>query len=412
MIDVSRNMSHIYFVRIVNRVIWGFLLLVLSSSAINSQPTFYSQSLQKLYYSLPQTCRLENPVMDTIVMCNSISQGITIPVAYNVDNYGILVHVGYSFLSNRVDTPFVHLAVVRFLEREVLALLIADNLNQKLTANRRNGLTLLHNGSTPRQNFYRNRNGLPDLLQRVESMDISYEDGIKYQVTLNCGQNQTLTFLFNADAELLSNMDKKERDEQLAAQLSQHKAKAIIEQSHINIDNNASLQFFQDSVYIYPGKHYVIPQMNSNLYFMKIGDNFEIVFNSRWPVATFQNVMLSATGHDYTIRVAHRQYGWEIKRYEMKSRDFFDYFANDYDRYFGIETLERDTLSGTLILADRTAGNIHLAYVSINLWDLLNEGIMEMTFDSNIPQHNIETLYGKMKERDDNDIEKYKINIK
>ena len=408
MIDVSNSISHINIVQTGKRAAWGFVLLFLSSTAIISQPLFYSQSLQKLYYSLPSSCRPVNPCADTVVLCNGILQGITVPVIYSVDSYGVLEHIGYRFLPDNFDMRSVHLAVIRFLERETLSLLATDNLNQKLANNRRNGLMLLHNGSTPQQNFYRNRNDLPDLLQRVESMDIRYEDGTRYQVILNCGQSQTLTFLFVADAELLSNMDKKERDEQLAAQLSQHQTKAVITQSHVSVCDNASLQFFQDSVYLCPGKQYVIPQMNSNLYYLKMRDTFEIVFNSRWPVATLQNVMLAATGHNYTVRVAHRQYGWEIKRYEMKIRDFFDYFANGYDRYFGIETLERDILSGTLILADRAAGNIHLAHVSINLWDLLNGGVMEMILDSNIPQHNIETLYGTMKERDD-DNEKYKI---
>ena len=377
---------------------------------IFAQPFFYSQSLQNLYYSLPPSCRLDNPVTDTVVMCSEILQGVTVPVAYSVDNFGYTVHVGFRFLSDNIDTQFLNLVVVRFLEREALALLIADNLNQKLTTNRENGLTLLHNGNTPRQEFYRNRNGFSELLQWVTGMDISYEDGKRYRVNLNCGQDQKLTFLFEADAELLSDMDKKERDVRLAAQLSHHRAKNAAP-SHVPACDNAYLQLFEDSVYVCQGQSFIIPQMNGNLYYLKNGDEPKLVFSLAYASETLSNVLLASAGHDYTVRITHRQYGGEVRRYELKSSDFYDYFSDDYNRYFGIETIDRDTLSGTLILTDRNVGIIHIAHVSVGLWDLLNGGIMEMKLDSNIPQHNIETLYGRTKARDD-DNEKYKINIK
>ena len=340
-------------------------------------------------------------------------QGITVPVAYCVDNYGITEHVGYRFLSDSVETQFFQHAVVRFLEREALALLVSDNLNQKLANNRENGLTLLHNGNTPRQDFYRNRNGLPDLLQRVAGMEIRNDDGIKYRATLNCGKDQTLIFLFEADAELLSSMDKKERDEQLAARLSHHRANDVVEQPHVPACDSASLQLFQDSVYLCQGKHYIIPQMNSNLYYLQSSNTSRLVFSLDYASETLSNVMLASAGiHNYTVHITHRQYGGMVRRYDMKSNDFYDFFSADYGRYFGIESIERDTLSGTLILADRSAGSIHLAHVSISLWNLLNGGDMEVQLNSNIPQHNLETLFGELKNTDNKEKDKkYKINI-
>jgi hypothetical protein len=81
----------------------------------------------------------------------------------------------------------------------------------------------------------------------------------------------------------------------------------------------------------------------------------------------------------------------------MKSRDFYDYFSSDYDRYFGVEPPAGGKLIGTLILSDRNAANIHLAHISIGLEDLLSGGIMEMRLHSNIPIHNIQTLFDNKK---------------
>ena len=359
-----------------------------------SQPVFYSQSLHKLYYSLPASCRLENPVADTVMSCAGILPGMNVPVAYSWDGYGILAHVGYRFLQSVDSLPF-HPAVVRFLERELLILLSTDNLEQKLNTNRENSLVLLHNGNTPQRGFYRDRNGLPLLLQTVSGMDVRYLEGRKYEVRLACGQEQTLIFQFFADAELLSDMDKKERDERIAAQLIHHRAKNGNMSPLVPACDGASMQIFLDTLYVCQGKSFIIPQINDNLYYLKTGDIFELVFSSRWAVASFQNAMLSSAGHNYTVQITHRQYGGVIRRYEMKSRDFFDYFSDDYDRYFGIETLERDVLSGTLIFADRSSGSLHIAYVTVGLWELLNGGVVEMNLNTNIPQHNIENLFGK-----------------
>ena len=411
MTNVSNGISHIHLLRNIKRVTCSCLMLFLSVSGIFSQPVFYSQSLQNLYYSLPPSCRLENPVADTVFMCSDILQGVTIPVAFNVDRFGILAHIGYRFLPDSTDKNFLHNAVIRFLERETLSLLIADNLDQKLANNRENGFTLLHNGSTPRRDFYRNRNGFPDLLQRVESIDIRYEDRIKYQVTMNCGQGQTLKFIFEADAELLSSMDKKERDEQLAAQLKHHQAKTGDILLHIPLCDNVSIRVYHDSAYVCPGREYMIPQMNNNLYYLKTDSTFALAFGKNWITETLANVLLTYSGHDYTMQITHRQYGGVIYRYEVTSHNFFDFFSGDYERYFGIELVDRDKLNGTLMFADRNTGSVHIAFVSVSSWNLLNDGVMEIQLDTNIPQHNVETLFGKVKDSNSNRGQ-FEINIK
>ena len=377
-------------------------LLFLSASAVFSQPLFYSQSLQKLYYSLPSECRIENPVADSVTSCSGIIRNMTVPVVYGMDSYGILAHLGYPFLPAGMDMSAFHPAVVRFLERELLALLVTDDLEQKLISNRENDFVILHNGSIPRQSFYRDTNGLPFLLQHVSGMNISYLEKRRYEVRLDCGPGQSLKFEFVADAELLSDMDKKERDERVAAQLSHHRPMSSSAPLHVPECDSQTMQTYQDSAYVCRGRSYVIPQINNNLYYLKTDDTFSLVFSNKWAAETLSNVLLSsAVGYDYVLQITHRQYGGTSFQYEVKSRTFFDYFSGNYDRYFGIESLERDMLSGTLILADRNTGSIHLAHVSVNLWDLINGGNMKIQLESNIPQHNVETLFGKKGDKTD-----------
>jgi hypothetical protein len=291
----------------------------------------------------------------------------------------------------------------------MLALFATDNLNQKLATNRDNGMFITHNGNTPQTNFYRSRTGLPNLLQRVSGMNVRYDEGKRYRVDIHCGERQTLTFDFVADAELLSDMDKKERDERIAAQLSHHKAKASATQ-HIPVCSDATMQTHNDSAFVCTGGSFIIPQINGNLYYTKSDDTLKLAFGKNWIAETLSNVMLAPSERNYTVQVTHRLYGGITRSYEINSRDFFDYFSDEYERYFGIEAVERDILSGTLVLADKNVGNIHLAFVSVSVLDLLNGGTMKIQLDANIPQHNVETLFGRKRETSGE--HQYQINIR
>jgi hypothetical protein len=376
------------------KTVTGLAMFFLAALTGYSQPFFYSQSLQNLYYSLPPACRLNTPTADTVVFCSGIIPDSTVPVTFSWDEYEMLEHIGYRFITNDEMHQSFNPAVIRFLEREILTLFAAGNLEQKLTMNRDNGLFITLNGNTPQTSFYRNRTGMPYLLQQVSGMNIRYEDGKRYSVDLNCGEQQKLSFIFVADAELLSDMDKKERDDRIAAQLIHHRAMEESQQPAPTC-SAASMQIYRDSAYVCKGNTFIIPQINSDMYYRKTGRGFQLLFDKNWIAETLSNVMLAPAERNYTVQITQRVYGGKQHRYELSSRDFFDYFSGDYGRYFGIETVERDLLSGTLILADKNVSAIHIAFVSISIWDLLNGGTMHIQLDANIPQHNVETIFGK-----------------
>ena len=361
------------------------------------QPFFYSQSLQNLYYSLPASCRLNTPAADTVVLCSGIVPDGPAPLAFCWDEYEMLTHLGYRFLNSVEMLQSINPAVIRFLEREILTLLVSVSLEQKLATNRDNGMLITLNGNTPQTGFYRSRTGLPYLLQHVSGINIHYEERKRYRVDVNCGQKQTLTFYFVADAELLSDMDKKERDDRITVQLRHHRARADATPAHVPACSDATMQIYCDSAFVCKGSSFIIPQINGNIYYTKTGEVFQPVFGKNWIAETLSNVMLASAERNYTVQITQRVYGGEIRRYELNSRDFFDYFSGNCERYFGIEKVERDTLSGTLILADKNVGNIHLAFVSISMFDLLNGGTMKIQLNANIPQHNIETIFGRNK---------------
>jgi hypothetical protein len=357
----------------------------------NAQQVFYSQSLQNIYWSLPDDCRdmaCRVSTMNIVVLCHDMVQGDAVPLIYRWDENRVLEHIGYRFLQS--DSITINDVIVRFIERELLAMLLSNDINQTLISYRENGLSVLLNDKPIKQSVLQNKQSLLDLLKNNQGIAINYE-GKKYEVSLFLDKKQKLSFYFPADSELLTGMDKKERDVRLAIQLKNH----CTAQGKVNSPDYSYLKLLRDTVYVNKGSSFMIPQINNDLYYVKADSTYSLAFDKSLIAESFANALLVPAGNNYTINITHRMYGGVVKNYTVNSRDFDDYFLHGYDRYFGIESLDKDVLTGTLILSDRNAGSIHLAFVSVKKEDLLTGGTMEIQLYSNIPQHNIKTLFGK-----------------
>jgi len=352
-----------------------------------SQQMFYSQALQNLYLSLPEECRVDTMTIDTIVLYQA--QGKTLPIIYRWDENEILDHIGYRFLQD-IDTVVIDNAIIRFIERELLTMLTSNDINQTLITYRENGFSILLNNAPVGQSFFQNKRQLLNLLENNLGITITL-DSQKYDIVLLCAKGQQLSFRFKADSELITGMDKMERDVRLALQLKNHCAT----NDRAVSSDYSYLQLLRDSLYVDKGSSFMIPQINSDLFYVKADSSYNLALDKSLIAESFANALLVPVKNDYEINITHRMYGKTVKEYTINSRDFDDYFHSDYDRYFGVESLGKDTLTGTLILNDRYAGSIHLAFVSISLKELLNGGTMTMQLYSNIPQHNIKTLFGK-----------------
>lgn len=372
-------------------ILFVFGMLVLPKS--NAQQVFYSQNLQNLYWSLPDACRFDNPTVmkDTIVLCREVVLGDTVPLIFQWDENRVLEHIGYHFLPDRTE---INNTILLFLERELLTALLSSDVSQTLITYRENGLSILLNDKPITQSVLKNKRQLLNLLKSNNGTVINY-DGKNYDVTLSFADSQKLSFQFKADSELLTGMDKKERDIRLAMQLKNYSAARKGSIDSILVPDYSYLRLLRDSIYVDKGSEFMIPQINNDLFYLKEDSIYTLALDTSFVAESFSNALLVPSEKDYTINVTHRMYGKIVKTYTVGSRDFYDYFARDYDRYFGTESLEKEKLTGTLILSDRNAGCIHLAFVSVSVSNLLNGGTMEMQLYSNIPQQNINTLFGK-----------------
>lgn len=372
------------------------LIMAISVKSVNAQKTFYSQKVHSLYNVVNHVCAMDSSGFDNMVIqCTDLVKGDTVPIILCKDENGVVDHIGYCFLPDSIR--MVNFPIVQFIEREMLAILTAKDIGTVLRSDTENGLQIKIDDSPINRNLLQNKKKLCSMLKGNRGIIIN-KLNTDYCVTILCSSGQQLSFLFPADCKLISGMDKREQEIRLAFQLRSHIAKTIdspIPLPDINYLQLLQDSIYQDSIYVEKGERFNIPQINNDLFFLKKDSIYTLVSDTSLVALSFSNAVLVPSANHYTFDVKHRMYGFVVQKYTIDSRDFNDFFSNGYERYFGIETMEPENLSGTLILYNRDEEYIHLVYVTTTLDDLMNGGKMTMELYSNIPHHNIKSLFGE-----------------
>ncbi|MBO7468604.1 MAG: hypothetical protein J6T81_00590 [Bacteroidales bacterium] len=379
------------------KYVFGIIFL-LSNFACNAQELFYSNKTEVLFNSLNNICKIDSiPSNNYSFPCTELVLGDTVTITICKDENNVIEHIGCKFLYDSIligNKP-----VTQFIERELLSILLSNDAKETIKTNDDDQLYILLDDKYIPADSLDNKSWFFDLWKNNYGTIINRRDN-NYIATILCSNNKNLTFIFKADCCFISGMSKKEQEIKLAIQLSNYYASntnnsMYLRPSYLQYYSNDSI--VSDSVYVEKGENFVIPQINGDLFYIKNDTIYTPVFDTSYVALTFSNAMLLPSSQNYYIEVKHWMYGYKKSIYTMTSKDFFGFFSQDYEKYFGIESLENDHLTGTLILYNKNAEFIHMAFVSTTLDDLMNSGKIYIDLYSNIPQHNIKTLFGKDK---------------
>lgn len=372
-----------------------FVLLIITTCLkcgnAQTQALFYSSRVEALYKFVNDVCMLDSIHDDNIVLqCYGLVEEESVPIILCKDENGVVDHIGYCFLPD--SARFVNKSIVQFVERELLTILVEKDVETALRVDVENGLVLKLDDNPLNLKLLQDKNRICSLLKGNEGVTINRTNN-NYNVMIHCLNGQILSILFPADCKLISGMDKREQEIRLGFQLKNHVA---IKSDSIQLSPNKSfVQLLIDSVYVVKGGKFSIPQINNDLFYFKNDSVYSLVTDTSLVAMSFSNAVLAFSANQFTIDVKHRMFGFVEQEFTIGSRDFNDYFSQGYERYFGIETLEPENLSGTLILYNRDEEFINLAYVTTTLDVIVNGGKLSMDLYTFIPQHNIKTLYGK-----------------
>lgn len=363
-------------------IILSFGFLFLSTVCNAQQNKFYSGRIQDIYNMLDVVDSLDSD-KDTIVSCSSSLLQDNMPVLISCDKYGIIDHIGIPIGCSPEIRP---VPAVSFIERLFLEMLLFKDLTDLIRQYSLDDVRITVDGVLLVPQTLYDRSEVYDWIKDSDIKSL-VNDGRYYTVDLSNGSH-AVSVSFKSDDNLVSGMSKNELDMQLAFQLMHHHADSL----RLLCDTCClfpELQQLNDSLFLDKGEFYNIPDINNDCIYLKTADSvaYSIVYDRSLPVESISNALLGFVDDDFVIDIQHDTYSG-IVEYVVTGRDFEDYFAGRYDRYFGVRNSSENMLDGTLILKDRYTRSLHMGVVSVYYDEFFDRKIIRMNLFSNIPDVN------------------------
>lgn len=369
-------------------IVMAFNMIVSVSDSLSSDTgqSFYSQSLEDLYYSLPEECHLDKNEGDTIIYSQDIVKGDTVAIVYSWDANHVLEHIGLRFLDD-IDSALCSNPILKMIERESLNLFYMD-FQKWLTLMSDDNVHIMVGDKPIMSILLQDRKGICNFLDVCNGISVVY-NGNEYSVSLLNETDSDVSVHFRSDPELIYGMNSVERDRMFIFGMMSHKIKDSISISSRAGQQPEAVKPLNDTMYVAKGISYIIPEINNDLYYFKADSvSYTPVFDEDFIKESFSNAMLLPI-RNYKVNAVFRV-NFDKYEYVLDSYSVYDFFYRNYNMYFGIESIMDGVLKGTLILEDKYAQNIHMVLVSMPIEHLFKGGAMAADFYMNIPQHNID----------------------
>lgn len=357
------------------------------------QPQLSSSSVRKeaLASALPAGCL---PVVDSIFSCPALVLNKSLVVNYNSKRE--ISHLGISLFSDEMK-DLLNLPVCNFIERMMLELVLEqanENFEQKLD---RLKLTLSKNGLKFGDLGFTSISSVLDEIEIPAQFSL-VKEADNFAAVWKYHQNDQFVFAFPASRELIFGTDKKESDDLLNKSLFGSEKKCD-ESNNRQGDNvsEADLAYSQEkNIYTKKGVAFMMDIINSNTYYKKKGNAFELVFSKDYPAESFTNlIMKNMMNMNHKLHVTHRMYGNFSPDFDISLHEFLCYFQDDYNFYAVATISGKNVMKLTAILRNKEYNYIHLLLITAPVDNVFSKGgLLTAEFYSNIPQHNIRSLIG------------------
>lgn len=364
----------------------SFGITVLSVGNVSAaQYRTYSSVLEKIVSRLSDEIPADID-KDTVIYCEKII-GTPIPVSLQFDMYGCLEHIGWHFLNDSDSSSICHNPIMHFLERISMEMLLADDMGKLLSQYKLEDLyiyvdkVLLHP-----QTSQICSDSVYNWLKGCNVIDIRNEGCVCY-IDLVSKNGRSVSLNLKPSCELIYGMNKKERDQYMAFQLSHYGKEENI--APVAVIAPAGLHPLNDSISILDGGTYLIPEIKGDVYFRKCGEEFNVVFAESMPVESLTNILLYPMKEDnIDFNITHSTYSGTIA-YTVAGNVFQNYFSKGYEKYFGVSNIEENCIDGTLFIKDKFSNIAHIAIVSSTFEDVFENGVINMVLYTNIPQQTL-----------------------
>lgn len=365
-----------------------FFLWTVCCSFYVAEPQYASRKLESLGKNIPQNCI---PESDSVFSCANVIQSKNLIVAYNEQNQ--ISHLGISLFSKEIK-QLINEPVCNFIERMMLELALQKNaaaLNKKMAEY---NIQIEQKGVGYQSAKFQSVMPLLDKMATPIKFDHRQQEKTMTAVwTLSNGE--TISMTFPTSRELIFGTDKKESDEELYYHLPLSRCKTALKTTYSTDVQNVIASVNETGVFIERGKSFVLPQLNSNIYFQEKDGAMFAINNKEKPIESLHNLLvIGDINSSLNINVHHRMYGGFTPEFTIKLNDLICFFKEDFDIYCSVEEKKGNTIQATTVFHNKKFNYLHLLIISTDKNAIFEKSsIVQGDFYTNIPQDNIKNLF-------------------
>ena len=232
------------------------------------------------------------------------------------------------------------------------------------------------------------------LADTAAAMELTLVDGKRYAASFFRGGQRTVTLSYPASYQLILGttlMAAEDRlfDEVWSTPLPKAEERQVAEELLQQVGTSA--------VYLLAGSSYVLPELNTNRYYVRNEQGkFELLYSEDLPLETMANL---ATGtdieHQLMLDIRMVKYGYRTESTTLPLRQWVAFCTNQgCTPFFGVISSEEGKVVCELVMQNEALGYAHVMKFEFNPAILADrKGNMSARLNSYIPISNVKSLF-------------------
>jgi len=368
------------------KILFNCIAFVICAIQFLQAQTFSSHKLTEIGGVFPMAYL---PSTDSIFNCPQITKSKSFVIKYNPKNE--VEHLGVSLFSPETK-EMINAPACNFIERIMLELLLQKSQADLKSKLQEYKINLQRNGVEYGKNQFTSLSSVLDEIQSPTQFGIR-KDSV-YTAVWEFGNNDLFSLSFPASRELIFGTDKTESDQNIG-------------ESFVN-DDNCEFTSINDLVaaselsriegtdlYLRKGIAFLNEQINSNCYYQRSDNVYQPTFDAAYPVHSLANLFITKRpSSNLSLKITHRMYGGFTPEFTIPLDKFFCLFDAGFSIYCILQRTTNNKIQVSVVLHNSEFNYIHLLRVQTTTEQLFAEnGILPADFYTNIPQHNLKSLF-------------------
>ena len=224
--------------------------------------------------------------------------------------------------------------------------------------------------------------------------DITLVDGKRYAVSFSKEGQRKVVLTYPASYQLILGVTLMEAEDLLFETVLRM---PLPEAKPTQVPTELLQKMGTGPLYVLQGVSYMLPELNSNRYYVKPADTtYDLLYSEDFPLETMANLVTAVDiDHALDLDITMVKYGYRLDNVKIPLRRWVAYCLNEGCMpYFGVVSNEKDKIVCELVMQNEMLGYVHLMKLEFNPIIIANrKGVVKARLNSYIPIWNLKTLF-------------------